>query len=129
MLVEACLLGLQYLFISCFAPRLGKPSDHSRSVFQTERAKRTIHRYEVIGQRKAVGRGLVVALVGRGMLVGFAETCLQVASLLGLESRATIVARFSKPSERSARFTGAKILANERLLVGAWWLRLLVGAC
>ena len=57
--VGARWLNDRHRFANYFDPRLGKPSDYSRSVFQTERAKRTINRWDAVGQWK---RGPVYSL-------------------------------------------------------------------
>ena len=49
-----------------------------------------------------------------GHVGGMIATGSRTTSILGLESRATMVAQFSKPSERSTLLTGGMLLANAR---------------
>ena len=58
-------------------------ASHSRSVFQTERSKDTVHRLRNLGKCNHAG-------LQRASLAGKTSNCSQVASLLGLESRATM---------------------------------------
>ena len=100
-----------------FGTRLGKPSDNCRSVFQTEGAKEIV--LETAGQFPNVNHQSLDSYAdpvarrfgGRHRPAPAAmpayphkSSANQCAPALGLESRATIVARFSKPRERRKLF-------------------------
>ena len=96
-------------FLTCLRlpslARFGKPSNYSRSAFQAERAKRAIHRRKPSSNVHLKNRLRPMHLCFAPLADTFLPVCVCLRSL-GLENRATIVARLSKPRERSAESSG-----------------------